>query len=176
MAGADETPNDRAGWYRPNKILPQNIESPCILGDASGPVLYARTILSSYRKTRPRLLSGEGLVVIWGEAATSVTGCEPTYPSGLPLPFLTYCNIILYRPLLIAHSGSSSTSGPSSYSVESGCQLGDLVITKLCSAHPFQFITHCNLVLHRPCIQQALIIMVKAWPFFLFCRERLPIR
>ena len=61
MAGADETPNDRAGCYRPNTVLSQNIESPSLLiGDAFAPVRYARNLLSFYRKTPPpsRALGG----------------------------------------------------------------------------------------------------------------------
>ena len=63
MAGADETPNDRAGSYRPNKMLPQNIESPSLLiGTLSLPYY---TLVTFFRRiARPRLLSGEDLVVM----------------------------------------------------------------------------------------------------------------
>src|SRR5271157_141733 len=67
MAGADETPNDRAGSYRPNKILPQNIESPSlVIGDAFAPVPFFRRIVGP----RPLLmLSGEDRFAMWGAAA-----------------------------------------------------------------------------------------------------------
>ena len=69
MAGADETPNDRAGCYRPNKILSQNIESPSLLiGDAFAPVLYARNLPSLYRRTpAPSRALGEDLSLSYEE-------------------------------------------------------------------------------------------------------------
>ena len=89
-------------------------------GTLSLPYYTLVTFLRRIAGPRPRLCSrGGSLFVMGGEAATSFTGYEPTYPSGSPLPFITNCNLILYRPLLNAHSGSSSTSGPSSYSVGS---------------------------------------------------------
>ena len=69
MAGADETPNDRAGSYRPNTVLRQNIESPSLLiGDAFAPVLYARNLPSPYRRTpAPSRTLGEDLSLSYGE-------------------------------------------------------------------------------------------------------------
>ena len=98
MAGADETPNDRAGsLVRTGYYLRT---SNLLVFSGTLPLPYY-TLVPFFRriaKPRPRLLSGEDLVVMRGEAATSVTGCEPTYPSGSPLPFITTCNFCLHLP------------------------------------------------------------------------------
>ena len=91
----------------------------------------SRTIFRRIAGPRPRLvLSGRIFFVVWGEAPTSFTGCEPTCPSGLPLPFLTTCNFVCIVFVLNRHSEYSSRSGPSFYPVGSGRQLGGVVTSQ----------------------------------------------
>jgi hypothetical protein len=97
MAGADETPNDRVGSVVRTRYYLRTSNLPLFLSRT--PSLPYYTLVTFLRRIAGPVSCSRGgsLFVIRGEAANSFTGCEPTYPSGLPLPCLTLYNVRLHR-------------------------------------------------------------------------------
>ena len=71
MAGADETPDDRAGYIVQTKCYRQYIGSPSLVSEAFFLPCYAVTEFSCYVvKTCPLLLPREKIsVFVWGAVA-----------------------------------------------------------------------------------------------------------